>query len=356
MTEAQLTTPVPFALRSDDAWSDILLPPSGGRWMTKIGAEQSGGRLLQLLATEARGASGPLRLHNDADQSLHVLDGRLTVFVGDEQAACAGGDFVLVPRAEPFTYVVTSEQARFVVTFSPAGVAGPSGVGLDGLFREVGTPVVPAGAALAAPPDPEEFARIAFLYGCEIAGPPPSLEEAESVDPGPTGSHVLTAATGMTDVWWPYGPCVGHISIEESGERTDGRLLQLVIRDGRGAAPPMHVHHDADESFYVLDGEMTIFVGDQRIEAGPGDFVFGPMGVRHAFLVTSERAEFLVTYSPAGTPGPSGCGVTGFFRDIAVPVQEGEPPPPPAEPDREEFARRAAQYGIEIIGPPPTLD
>ena len=40
--------------------------------------------------------------------------------------------------------------------------------------------------------------------------------------------------------------------------------------------------------------------------AGPGDFVFGPMGVPHAFLVTSERAETLITFSPAGTKGPSG--------------------------------------------------
>jgi quercetin dioxygenase-like cupin family protein len=168
--------------------------------------------------------------------------------------------------------------------------------------------------------------------------------------------YALSNANGVTDVWWPYGPVVGRYSIKVSGEHTEGRLLQLLVTDSRGAAPPLHVHHDADETFYVINGELTVFVGDERIEARPGDFVFGPMGVPHAFLVTSDRAEFLVTFSPAGTQGPSGFGVDGFFREVAVPVVPGEALPEPVEPDPEEFARRMAQYGIEMLGPPPTLD
>jgi hypothetical protein len=135
-----------------------------------------------------------------------------------------------------------------------------------------------------------------------------------------------------------------------SGEQTEGRLLQVRSTDWRGAAPPLHIHHDADETWYVIDGQLTVFVGDERIEAGPGDFVFGPMGVPHAFLVTSERAESLITFSPAGTQGPSGYGVDGFFREAAVPVVPGQAPPEPTQPDPEELARRMARYGIEMVG------
>jgi mannose-6-phosphate isomerase-like protein (cupin superfamily) len=168
--------------------------------------------------------------------------------------------------------------------------------------------------------------------------------------------YVLGKDAGVTDIWWPFGPVVGRYSIKTTAEQTDGRLLQLLVNDSRGAAPPMHIHHDADETFYVIDGALTIFVGDERIEVGAGDFVLGPRGVPHAFLVRSEHAEFLVTFAPAGTEGPAGHGVDGFFREIAVPVIPGEPPPEPAEPDPEEFARKAALYGIEIVGPPPALD
>ena len=49
--------------------------------------------------------------------------------------------------------------------------------------------------------------------------------------------------------------------------------------------------YPTDQRLYVIDGELTVFVGDERIEARPGDFVLGPKGVPHTFLVTSERAD-----------------------------------------------------------------
>ena len=129
-------------------------------------------------------------------------------------------------------------------------------------------------------------------------------------------AYALPKEKGVTDVWWPFGPAptVSRWSIKISAEQTEGRLLQILSRDGQGMAPPLHIHHGADETWYVIAGDLTIFVGDERIQARPGDFVFGPMGVPHTFLVTSEEAEFLVTFSPAGTEGQAGSGVDGFFR------------------------------------------
>jgi mannose-6-phosphate isomerase-like protein (cupin superfamily) len=168
-------------------------------------------------------------------------------------------------------------------------------------------------------------------------------------------AYTLTADAGVSDFWWPFGPDVDRYTFKVSGEQTGGRLLQLVGRANRGGAPPLHIHHDTDETWYVIDGRITVFVGDERIEAGPGDFVLGPMGVPHAVLVTSERAESLITFSPAGTKGRSGYGVDGFFREAAVPAIPGQVPPEPSEADPEELARLMIQYGIETVGPPPTL-
>lgn len=49
-------------------------------------------------------------------------------------------------------------------------------------------------------------------------------------------------------------------------------------------------------------------------------------------------------------------GVDGFFRETAVPAVRDQPRPEPTEPDPEEFARTMARYGIEQVGPPPTLE
>jgi quercetin dioxygenase-like cupin family protein len=172
----------------------------------------------------------------------------------------------------------------------------------------------------------------------------------------PSKHYALSNDTGLSDFWLPFVPGVSRISTKVSGEQTEGRLLQVRSTDRRGAAPPLHIHQDADETWYVVDGQLTVFVGDDRIEAGPGAFVFGPMGVPHAFLVTSEWAETVITFSPAGTKGPMGYGIDGFFRETATPAIPGQPRPDPTEPDPEELARAMARYGIEQVGPPPTLD
>ena len=165
--------------------------------------------------------------------------------------------------------------------------------------------------------------------------------------------YALAKDAGIADLWWPYGPVVSRYTIKSAAAQTEGRMIQLLIRDGRGAGTPLHIHHDTDESFYVIEGQITFFVGDERFDAGPGDYVLAPMGIPHAFVVTSERAEALVTCVGAGTEGPLGAGIHGFFSEVGVPVVDGEGPPAPMIPDAAEFGGRMAVYGIELVGPPP---
>jgi len=76
-----------------------------------------------------------------------------------------------------------------------------------------------------------------------------------------------------------------------TGDETGGVVGALDERSAHGIAAPMHVHEDADEIFYVLDGELTFFVGNQRIEAAAGAFVYLPRFVHHGFQVDSEEAR-----------------------------------------------------------------
>jgi mannose-6-phosphate isomerase-like protein (cupin superfamily) len=167
--------------------------------------------------------------------------------------------------------------------------------------------------------------------------------------------YVVPKGTGLTDIWFPAGEG-RRWTTKVAAQQTEGRLLQLLGSEPHGAASPLHIYRDADEMFYVISGELTIFVQDERIDAGAGDFVLVPKAIPSAFLVRSERAEFLVTFAPAGIEGPAGFGLDGFFREIGIPVVNGEAPPRPADPDPDEFARKAALYGCEIVGPPPTLE
>src|SRR6188474_2280391 len=59
-------------------------------------------------------------------------------------------------------------------------------------------------------------------------------------------------------------------------------LVEIVVPEGVGS--PWHVHPEEDEWFYVLEGEMTMYVGDTRFDLTSGGFAFGPKGVPHTFF------------------------------------------------------------------------
>jgi quercetin dioxygenase-like cupin family protein len=94
----------------------------------------------------------------------------------------------------------------------------------------------------------------------------------------------------------------GSIRIRLRSEDTDGRsaLIEQVVPAGF-PGPALHIHPDFDETFYVLDGEIAVRVGDEAHEAGPGTVAFVPRGTPHTFANPSDRpARMLVFVTPGG--------------------------------------------------------
>jgi quercetin dioxygenase-like cupin family protein len=134
-------------------------------------------------------------------------------------------------------------------------------------------------------------------------------------------------------------------TIKISAKDTGGEfgLLEVVVPAGVGS--PWHVHPDEDEWFYVLDGEVTVWVADARMSLTAGAFAFGPKGVPHTFYGESPEARLLVGFQPAL--------FEGFLREVGEPAPERVVPPPVEEhPDPERLARIAERNGFEILGPP----
>jgi quercetin dioxygenase-like cupin family protein len=68
----------------------------------------------------------------------------------------------------------------------------------------------------------------------------------------------------------------------------------------RATGPRLH-QHDFDETFYVIDGELTFQLGDQLYRAGPGELAFAPRGVPHTFSNLGDHtARYLIVCTPAG--------------------------------------------------------
>jgi len=93
-------------------------------------------------------------------------------------------------------------------------------------------------------------------------------------------------------------------TIKASSEGTDGRVAVIEHKGPHNSGSPLHVHHREDEWFYVLEGELTIWVGGQVVSAPQGAFVFGPKDTPHTFTVSApEGARSLLVTEPAGFEG-----------------------------------------------------
>src|SRR5436309_7991293 len=158
-----------------------------------------------------------------------------------------------------------------------------------------------------------------------------------------TKPYRVASGEGLADVWWK----TGRITVKVAGAETGNAFSQIEVDDPRGGGTPLHVHHNEDETFYVLEGELTFLVGDERIDVAAGDFLFAPRDIPHAYVVRSERARMLVTASPGG--------VEQVFVSLGVPVAGSEPPIDAVMPPMDELVRLFARYGCEILGPPLSL-
>ena len=152
----------------------------------------------------------------------------------------------------------------------------------------------------------------------------------------------IALGPGEGEARWGFGMLA---TLKATSEATDGRVFVMEHLAPRGSGSPLHVHRREDEWFYVLEGELALWVGGSTIAAPAGSFVYGPRDVPHTFVVVSEQARFLLVTEPAD--------FGSFFRAASEPAARREIPPAPTEPpDIAGLTALAASYGIEILGPP----
>ena len=122
--------------------------------------------------------------------------------------------------------------------------------------------------------------------------------------------------------------------VKATAGETSGAFSLIETVNPPDGGPPLHVHRDVDEAFYVLEGQYEFVCGHERIEAGPGDFVLLPRGVPHRYRTGSGGGRVLMVFSPGGTED--------YFRDITVALTSGVT-------GERELTELAASHGIELL-------
>ncbi len=130
-----------------------------------------------------------------------------------------------------------------------------------------------------------------------------------------------------------------------TSEETGGRysMFEAIVLPGGG--PPPHIHRREDETFYILEGEITFQIGGERRVAGPGTFVHMPIGNLHAFKnETDQPVKMLVSFAPAG--------LEEMFFQVGKDLADGEVPEEPSPQEVDRLLEIADRYGIEYHLPP----
>jgi quercetin dioxygenase-like cupin family protein len=136
---------------------------------------------------------------------------------------------------------------------------------------------------------------------------------------------------------FPLPNATGTVTVKAGTAPTGGALTILEFEIAAGAGPGMHAHHREDELWYVLDGQFRFQAADAKFRLSTGGMAFGPRGTPHAFQnIGDSPGRLLVITTPAG--------IESFFERAA------DLPPGPVDPSA--LAARAAQSGIEFLGPP----
>jgi mannose-6-phosphate isomerase-like protein (cupin superfamily) len=104
-----------------------------------------------------------------------------------------------------------------------------------------------------------------------------------------------------TSAYWFYRDLV---RIHVSGEQTGGRFCVVGFLQPPDEWTPLHVHRDADQTQYVLDGELTVYLPDRSLVLGPGECVNTPMNVPHTEHVTSAGPARVLDVNVPGPASP----------------------------------------------------
>ncbi len=249
---------------------------------------------------ELAGASGyepPPHLHTREDELFFLLDGEATFQAGDRSFHAMPGSLIYLPHGVPHQFQIHTEKARALMMVTPSG--------FEGYFKGFSVPAknLEEFPTLEGELDVARMLSLGAEYGVEFL-PPGTTPTDRPALPG-SGQPVFVAPN--------TGEILNVLGIPVevllNATQSDGQMSLFISHDAPGQGVPQHIHRREDESFYVLEGEYLLQIGEEIEQVGAGTFAHCPRGVRHAYKSVGENPGRLLVIT---TPG----GFEGFFRDV----------------------------------------
>lgn len=155
-----------------------------------------------------------------------------------------------------------------------------------------------------------------------------------------TNGELFHRSAGTGKSYWGPGD---RYTFLVTGEESNGAHFAMEALVPVGGGPPMHIHRNEHETFYVLEGQCTFRLEDETIVAGPGDVVNIPIGARHFFRNDGPGpTKLIISFSPAG--------IEKFFEETLEHAEDPtQAPPSNVEEVGARYEAAAPRYGLEFL-------
>ena len=297
----------PYFLESGEGPRYLL----GPLLATSIGRREDTGSLMEgVVLTGAKGCRAPLHRHSNSHEAIYVLEGSATLRLEDEEFGLEGGDYVSVPPGTAHSFAFTSHRTRFLTwTFGDNGAA---------MYESLGQPTETVTySAHAEQPDwrkPLPGVDIEFLSESSV------VTRGKKSSVAPAGIEPYVIPTGEGERMMAGDTLFTFLT---DSRQSGGKFLVLMTDGPKGHRIPNHMHEKHTETFFCLNGCVSMTAGEEQVCLRPGDFLLVPARTPHTFQLTGNNTRFIQFHAP-GLNEP-------FFRYMCDPCEEYtflQPPPP----------------------------
>jgi quercetin dioxygenase-like cupin family protein len=250
----------------------------------KLSSKDTGGKLSTFYYKGLQKAGPSFHYHQYQDEVFYVIKGQYIFQLGQEKQTLNTGDLIFLPRNIPHTWIQISEEGEMFYFLQPAGK-------MEEFFQRM--------TDLGANGTKEERAQIGRDSGIFNVGPGLKLTDVHIyVDKFSEGFVIKYKESRSGDKILIGGANPNDLKV--SGKDT-GNELSIFEYTGKGkGGPPLHVHPNQDETFYILEGDYLFQYGDDKISLKEGDMIFLPRAVPHTWAQLSESGKLLYFFQPAG--------------------------------------------------------
>ena len=190
-------------------------------------------------------------------------------------------------------------------------------------------------------------ARALVCWSVALGAGAALVTRGTSANESPAQQHSTAKAfhrpAGTGRAYWGPGDMYTFLA---TSDETNGAYFQFEAMVPAGGGPPPHIHDNADESFYLVEGKLEMRLGNEVITANGGDFVNVPKGTVHGFKnVGTQPAKMVVSFIPGG--------FEKYFEEVFTPATDRNAAPPPVtEALIQKMIAAGPKHHCQILPPP----